>query len=251
MTENSKKGVEYYNKDNIEEHRITNDNTLRMNNGLLTSSLGLVANAPSVADESTLIGLPLERGQREEDYESGIVCPPPSLDEDQIDRAVIQLFDNGEAAKQRYKLKVRINLHGNDENPEFICPMTRDFRNFKKYIPEDGKAEVLELATRIRKHIKSKYEKYPYMGKFHLNNGSGAGIQVEPNTFGAVWYDNEENGWSGILMIQDWIYEFDLFKEYVTAKQKAAGVNSQTLFTNLKHCQKARPKTWAEKRAGK
>jgi hypothetical protein len=173
------------------------------------------------------------------------------LDATQIDRALIQLFDNGETARQRYKLKTRINLHDKSDNPEFIAPMTKDFRNFKRYIPAEGREAVLEYATEIRKKIKAQFGSYPYIGKFHLNNGSGASIQVEPNTLAAVWYNAEEGGWSGVLMIQDWIYHFDLFKDYLTDKQKIIGVKAQTLYINPEHDKRVRPLTWAQRVKGR
>lgn len=243
------KGVEYYNIDNT---NITNDNTLVTDNPFFTSSVGFGADTPSAHDEGDLSRLPLERGQKEEEHESGFEdSPAPPLDEDQVARAVIQLFDNGETAVQRYKLKVRINLADKSDNPEFIAPLTKDFRNFKRYIPEESKEEVLEFATKVRKHIKQMYGTYPYLGKFHYNNGPGHTIQVEPYTAAAVWYNNDESGWSGILMIQDWIHEFDLYKDYITPAQKDSGVKCHKLFVNPKYDTKKRPLTWAEKKRGK
>jgi len=178
------------------------------------------------------------------------------LNEDQIDRALVQFFDNGEGTPQRYKLKVRINLHDEpiDQSPEFIATLTKDWSNFKKYIPLECKEIVMETARHLRAEIKSKYETTPYMGKFHLNQGRSEDVkrpftQIEPETLVFVWYNNLTQVWMGKLAIYDWMYDFDLSPSQLKPKQIATGIKGQNLFINPKHDKRERPKTWAQLRA--
>jgi hypothetical protein len=175
----------------------------------------------------------------------------PILNEDMISRAVIQFFDN-EGQKQRYKVKIRFNLV-DKENPEFIATLTKDWSNFKKYIPAECRDDIINKATHIRSTIKAQHGVYPYLGKFHLANSWNKGRrqpnEIEPNTLAAIWWDSEEKGWSGVVCIHDWIYEFDLFEENLTAKQKTSGCKAATLYINPKHDKRVRPKTWAQRRS--
>ena len=176
----------------------------------------------------------------------------PILNEDMIERAPLQFFDNGPDSKQRYKFKVRLNLHNDKECPEFIAGLTRDMRIFKKHIPEEGGLEILDLARDIRSVIKEKFGEYPLLGKFHLNNGRTNGIhkiQNEPYTFVAVWFNQYSQGWEGCLQLYSWEHKFDLFDTNITPKQKTAGIVGSSLFINPKYVTNDRPKTWAERRA--
>lgn len=249
IRKNATTGVGYYNKDNKDKED-KKDKILGRNNPFLTSSSGLEATPLKVNSCSMLSSSEGQQGE-EEPLDSGALGS--EIEEMKIlsdmKTAIIQLYDNGEQSKQRYKLKTRINLK-DGENPEFIANLTKDLRNFKKYIPEEGKTEVLEFATHFRKEIKTQFGSYPYLGKFHFNTGGQGSRTIEPNTVVAVWYDSDNKGWSGALMIYDWILKFDLFNEYLSDKQKQAGVKCQTTWTHPDH-QKARPKTWAQQRAEK
>jgi hypothetical protein len=239
-------GVGYYNK---EKQRITKNNLLVKEENKFSLSLSGSEGKPS---ESHGNAAPVQ-------VESGdqVLEPPATiLDEDMIERAPIQLWDNGETAFQRYKLKVRLNLRNDKTNPEFIASLTKDIRNFRKYIPAECKEAILEKAQEIRKHIKIQFGTFPYIGKFHLNQGHASkkhktSNQIEPWTMCAVWYDSEEKGWSGVLWLHDWTCKFDLFDSNITAKQSQAGLKCSTLFINPKYDTRVRPKTWAEKRAAK
>lgn len=238
MAQLSQKGVGYYNK---EELKITKDNLLaNEDNGFSSISSGI---APLF--QVGVIGSGV--GNAEPDL--------PILTQDMIERAPIQFWDNGEKSFQRYKLKVRLNLHNDKSNPEFIASLTKDIRNFRKYIPGEYRDELVAAAKQLRKTIKARYGVLPYLGKFHLNQGQTGKAhktsnQVEPNTMCAVWYDEEDHGWSGMLMIHDWTYQFDLFDNNATKKQKEAGLKASTLFINPKYDTRVRPKTWAEQRRG-
>jgi hypothetical protein len=255
--ENTDRGVEYYNK---EEQRITKDNllvaspaTMTKKNDFLSSSSGL---APASLSHQAVAFAEVNLGVPDETIvvasEEGF-----TLNESMIERAPIQLWDNGESAFRRYKLKVRLNLVDDKENPEFIASLTKDFRNFKKYIPAECKDHIVEKAGEIRKAIKAKHGSFPYIGKFHLSTSyvdgkrSKAQNQIEPWTFAAVWWDPEERGWSGVLCIHDWVYEFDLFEDNLTVKQKSAGCKAATLYINPQHDKRVRPKTWAQRRSEK
>lgn len=240
------RGVHYYNEDN-KENKDNEDNYSEHENRFRPISFGL-------ASEEALVNcfeedLSSSQKEAEEDLSSSETLP---LDSDQVERFIIQLFDNGPDAFQRYKLKIRLNLV-DKENPEFIASLTKDIRNFKKYIPESCRAEIIQMAQEERQRIKKQYGIYPYLGKFHLNVGAARGKkkvcnQIEPDTFAVVWWDDENKGWSGIFKIQNFAREFDLFTDYLTPKQKLQGVKAQDNWTNPKYDKTVRPQTWAEKR---
>jgi hypothetical protein len=242
------KGVGYYNKDK-RENRDKRDKTLsETHNSSLPLSLGVVANATLKSGES-----PLDEVKREGALPiiSQAAAPTP-LDADQIRSCVFQLFDNGEQSTQRYKYKLTLNLT-DGTNPEFIASLTKDLRNFKKHVPEPNRQEIIDLAMDERRLIKKQTGNWPYIGKLHLNAGFGdhkKSIQVEPDTLVVIWWDPEERGWSGIVKLQNWVHEFDLFEQYVTAKQRAHGVRAQDNWQNPKYDKRQRPQTWAEQRFG-
>lgn len=240
-------GVGYYNKDN--ENKKDKKNKLcpitsdLIDNSFAPKSLGLEAYAsleplaPQVQDSRVILAPP-------ESLSPGSGFQPEKI-YDELKTAIIQLFDNGEDQRQRYKLKVRLNLKDGD-NPEFIANLTKDFRNFKKFVPKECRETIINDAAFIRKEIRDKHGVWPYMGKFHFNNNEGS-RQIEPWTFAAVWWDEVERGWSGMLMIHDWTHKFDLFGDYISAKQRAVGVKAQDTFTHPNH-QPKRAMTWAERR---
>jgi hypothetical protein len=178
------------------------------------------------------------------------------LKEDDIKRAVIQFFDNGEKIKQRYKLKTRLNLV-DGTNPEFIATLTSDWSNFTKYVPEECREYIIEQARATRAYIKETYGWNPLLGKFHLNQGRKSGMaktwtQVEPNTLAFVWYNKSQEKWQYSLQIYDWTRcEYDLTMAYLTNKQTGIGIKGQDLFINPTHDTRQRPKTWAQLRAEK
>jgi hypothetical protein len=235
--ENLDRGVGYYNK---EELKRTKDNILcKQENSFSSSSSGI---SPSGEEQPS-------QGQV-----AGVVVSETEffLTASMIDRASIQLFDNGEKALQRYKFKIRLNLHGQDhkKSPEFIASLTKDFRNFKRYIPAECREQIIEQAHKIRTDIKKRFGTYPYIGKLHLKQTS-TGVtcnQIEPYTLVTVWYDSEERGWSGILWFHAWTLAFDLFDNNITTRQRLAGVKASTLYINPEHDQRQRPQTWAQMR---
>lgn len=232
-----------YNKDNKE-----NENNRLIDNQLSPSSSGIGANAPLINPEV----VSCQKEEAEPSDSSPVnQAPTPMLDEDMIKTAVMQFFDNGEQASQRHKLKIRINLV-DGEDVEFIASLTKDARNFKKFIPAECKEIVTAEAMAIRKQIKKTKDVYPYIGKFHFNtHKKHVHAQTEPFTWVAIWWDAEYKGWSGILRIYDWYHEFDLFAEFITEKQKKSGVKAQTTYSNPKNDTRVRAKTWAERRMEK
>lgn len=246
-TKNLPIGVDAYNKDN-RDNKENKNNYYEPDNPLSPISRG-IASVEALSPED-LSHLPAagsqERGALP--HLSQARAPTP-LDKDQIKSCILQLFDNGEAARQRYKFKVRLNLT-DGTNPEFIASLTKDFRNFRKYIPEPGRDAIIELAQQIRKQVKQKYDTIAYVGKLHMNNPTDprATKQIEPNTFVSVWWNAEERGWSGTILFQEWYHKFDLFTDYLTAKQRAMGVKAQDNWQNPKYDKRVRPLTWAEQR---
>jgi hypothetical protein len=191
------------------------------------------------------------------DSGGGVAAPEdePILNEDMITRAVIQFFDNGEDAKQRFKIKVRFNLV-DKENPEFIATLGKDWSNFTKYIPADCRDEIKELARALRSKIKDEYNTTPYMGKFHLNIGKQVGqtrgfTNIEPNTVAFVWFDDTNKHWKYWIMFYDFIRTGTFDATHLTKAQIKAGVKTQDLYINPKYDTVQRPKTWAERRKSK
>lgn len=232
------KGVGYYNIDN-KENRDNKDKILvGTDNASSCRSLGVVAYATQEVKTQEALSHVSQAGA------------PTPLDADQIRSCIMQLFDNGEAATQRYKYKLRLNLV-DGTNPEFIASLTKDLRNFKKHVPGANRQEIIDLAQEERRRIKRLTGTWPYIGKLHLNAGFGdhrKTIQIEPDTLVVVWWDPEQRGWSGVVKLQNWAHEFDLFDEYISPKQAAQGVRAQDNWQNPKYDKRQRPKTWAEQR---
>jgi hypothetical protein len=251
--QNSSKPVEYYNIYNLDnrdkiDNKYVKDGVLNRDNICLSDGSGLAPSSLSASQETHLGG----SGAQAEP----VVCISPEecpLTPEMISRTVVQFFDNGEGIKQRYKLKLRFNLV-DKENPEFIAPLTKDWGNFKKYIPQESREEVMEEVREWRKQIKQQYGTFPYIGKFHLNTGPQQGatrgfIQVEPFTYGIVWYSPNAEHWMCAIRFYDWNYRCDLITGDVTKAQAKVGVKAQHLFINPIHDKRERPLTWAERRA--
>jgi hypothetical protein len=239
-----KKGVDTYNTYNRDNTYNKNNYCLEDNNSVSPVSLGIASCEALESEELTF-------GQKKETESQLPVAAggPTPLDADQLRGCIFQLFDNGETARQRYKFKIRLNLT-DKSNPEFIASLTKDFRNFKKYIPEPYRQDIIDMVSEERHRIKRLTGSFPYCGKLHLNAGVSGITQTEPDTFVIVWWDPDNKGWSGIIKFQNWAHEFDLFSEYLTAKQRAMGVKCQDNWQNPKYDKKVRPLTWAEQRFG-
>jgi hypothetical protein len=170
----------------------------------------------------------------------------PIIDQSQIERAMIQFWDNGPSVKQRYKVKVRLNLI-DKTNPQFIAPVTKDWGNFKKYIPQESREETLDAVRGWRKEVKEHYGVYPYIGKFHLQNPDKH-IQVEPHTWAGVYYSQIAEHWKCVVKMYDWVYQCDFETDYITTAQKLKGLHAQHLYINPEHDKRVRPLTYAEQR---
>lgn len=247
----SNKGVDTYNKDNRDNKDNKNNYCHQEDddNSFLIPSVG-IASVEALCPEdfsSKPLAFSQEGGALLHLSKATAPTPPAPLNADQIKGCIFQLFDNGETARQRYKFKIRVNLT-DKTNPEFIASLTKDFRNFKKYIPEPYRQDIIDMVSEERHRIKRLTGSFPYCGKLHLNTGMTGTKQIEPDTFVIVWWDPEEKGWSGIIKFQNWAHEFDLFTEYLTAKQKAMGVKCQDNWQNPKYDKKVRPLTWAQQR---
>jgi len=238
-----------YNKDNRDKKE-NKDNILLMNNGSGSRSLGLGANAPLEPELDIVVLGQQEEAEHLDSSPSGTLAPTPILNIEMVDSAIIQLFDNTESAAQRYKLKIRLNLQ-DGENPEFIANLTKDRRNFKKFIPAECHDEIVAMADEERRRIKAITGNYPYIGKFHYNEGAGKHshrTQIEPFTIAVVWFDPIEKAWSCIVRLYDFAAELDLFTDHVTEKQKKSNVKAQATWQHPRIQKKDRPKTWAQRR---
>ena len=224
-----------YNKDNI-DNKDKKDNKVNW----LEPSIGHEAKA---SDEHSVH---LVHPSREGSPDPRARVPQILLDEDEIRSSVCQFIDNGENARQRYKLKVRINLYPKGD-VEFIASMGKHIPSFKRHIPEPNREQILKLALQTYKEIKTKHGHAPYIGKFHLK-GTSRTINIEPDTFAAVWYNPEYKSWQGLLKIQNWWRSFDLHTDRLTLKQTSIGVKGQDVFTNPKYDRRVRPLTWAQRR---
>lgn len=248
------KDVGYYNKEIIE-----NNKEITKYKEEISSSFGFVADAPQVNEEVPLSKPPLEASQKEEaepndsDYET-LPQPKDLIKSDHIHRAIVQLHYN-ENSKVKHKLKVRLNADFGDgvENIDFICALTKDLGNFKKYSPEVSKEEIHSWVDTIREQCRNAGIK-PYMGKFHSNQGWSTGgqrtNQKEPWCAAVLWYDPNDRNYYVALRIYGWQWGGVLSKDTISDKQKT--VKAQTLWMNPLHAPKhTRPKTWAEQRWGK
>jgi hypothetical protein len=249
---NTTKPVEYYNLYNLDK-KDKRDNKYVKDEVLFNKDNICPADANGIASLSASQNIP-----------SGeVICSGvgiaeaelPILNQDMIARAVIQYFDNGSDVTQRHKLKIRFNLV-DKETPEFIASLTKDWGNFKKYIPEEAREVVMTEVRAWRKQIKEQYGTYPYIGKFHLNTGKQQNqtrgfIQVEPFTYAIFWYSPQAEHWMSFIRFYDWQYKCDLITSDVTEAQHRVGVHAQHLYINPKYDTRKRPMTWAEQRKSK
>jgi hypothetical protein len=244
MAQSSNNGVGYYNKYNKDnKDNILGDESSSPDRDNVFGSLrsGLSPEGENIPAAP----LGLQPGSQEEVLDA-------LLDEDQIKRAIIQFFDNGEGVAQRYKFKIRLNLIDKD-NPEFIATLTKTWSNFVKYIPIECKDEIKSIANELRSTLKHQSIK-PYLGKLHLNQGRRPGkafTQIEPWTFVAVWFDPNEYIWKYYVKIQDWENMGELPVDHLTLAQQKIGIKGQNVYINPKYETRQRPKTWAELRAEK
>lgn len=234
-------GVGYITKYNKEEQKITKYVSGEAVELAETSSPN---SGISSSDEAT-----------ERETESGFDTPAPTpLAMKDVKRAVVQLWDNGEHSKQRYKLKVRLNLtDGTDA--DFIAALTKDPRNFVKHTA--NKELAREWRTEFNQKIKAEFNVKPWLGKFHMVQSGGykTGFHQqtnEPNCFATVWWDEEAKDWSTTFMIYDFaISELDMQARNCTELQKKQGCRSSKIWINPMFNETPRPLTWAEQRAQK
>ena len=224
----SDKGCNTYNKDN-EENKDKKENKV---NPLGSSSLGSLADARPIGQQELL--------------DSAAEPDSELLDCNRIKSSIIQFIDNGEKVRQRYKLKVRINLTTN-KNVEFIAPLNKNIQDFKRHIPGSNREQILQLAYDIRADVKKEFDIWPYIGKFHFNTHS-RNINIEPDTFAAVWYSNLDQGWICLVKIQNWFRAWDLPNDRLTEKQTQIGVKGQAVYKNPAYDTRVRPLTWQQMR---
>jgi len=246
--ENTQSGVGY-----CRTYRIKK-NTKNENNSCITS-FGLEADASKDVQGSLD---PRPKGLLDTHSQTGLPTPDYT-DEDIINfdikaikRYLVQLFDNGDQALQRYKVRIRFNLV-DDLNAEFIASVSKDYRNFVKYLPEQDREQIKAEIKDIMRGVKLKYGIQPYIGKFHENMGrktKSTRSQVEPLTYVAVWWDQENRGWECIIRIKEFAEQISLFDHHITAKQKQAGLRAQDLWINKQYDVRYKGvRTWSERMA--
>ena len=173
------------------------------------------------------------------------------ITEDMIKTALIQLYHNKDGY-QKYKLKVRLNVFRNDKviNIDFLAPLTKDRRNFKRYFPEGNETWFLDWSDEVVSDIKSKHNVKPYRGKFHLIqnfNSEGDGqIQIEPWCQCVVFFDDVDLRWKAMVSIYGFQQAVVLSNEYITQKQAQTNQVANYTWTNPKHRTQNRPKTLAQ-----
>lgn len=229
-------GVDYITKNNKEKQRRTK--YANSSEFLSGQASGLKVNDAS-GKEATL----------KENFSSqvGIICSTP-LEEKDVLRCMVQMWDNGEDSKQRYKLKVRLNLV-DGSNADFIAPLTKDPRNFIKHTHDRDLAR--EWRDHSNRQINAIYGVRPWLGKFHFVQSAYTSKyhkqSVEPNCFATVWWDEQAREWSSTFCIYNFaLEEVDMQARNVSKLQWAKGCRSSRLWINPQHDNTARPLTWAE-----
>jgi hypothetical protein len=234
-------GVDYITKNNKEEQKITK----------YASGEAVLSGQDSVLKVNSASGeAAIEEGN--DSSQVGIIYSTP-LQESDVLRCLVQLWDNGEDSRQRYKLKVRLNLKDGSD-ADFIAPLTKDPRNFVKHTANKELARNWRDQSNI--NIKRNFNVKPWLGKFHMVQTAYSSTYhkqtVEPNCFATVWWDEEAKDWSATIMIYDFaLEEVDMQSRNVTDKQRKQGCRSSRLWINPEHNKVQRPLTWAEQRFGK
>lgn len=242
------KGVGYNNKDN-RDNRDNKDNICDRSSSWPQAATPPF-NDPSILSSSQEVAKP----------KSILVMEAPTPETSPIHkafvhRALFTLFDNGENSTQRYKFQVTINpAEEKNTRHEFISSLTKDLRNFKKYLPQGIDYEAIKEG---RKLIKEQHGSYPYMGKLHYNEGWKPGAQRtqnEPECFVLVWYDPVEKGWDFYLQMYAWEHKGSLYSNNLNKTQKLRGVKATDIWFNPDYHHEQlhkRNKTFAERMNGK
>lgn len=232
-----KEHILLYNIDNI---KITNNN-IQEQNCASTMSLGQVN-----TETSSQLDTPV-KGQELLDSESGF--ERAAFGPHNTKRSVWQLFKNDSG---NYKLKCRLNMTDGD-SVEFIAPLQKTPKksNFVKHAPDPEQASDFWIA--IRKFVKHKYSLLPLLGKFHEKTGGRKNVKqsftVEPDCYGAAWFDNDLKCYRFTAMIYDLQIEDEIIDDaYITEKQRRSGVVGQYLWINPAYDTRQRPITAAERR---
>ena len=227
-----------YNIDNI----VITNNNIQEQNCASTTPLGQVDTETSSQIHSDSL-----KGQELLDSESGFESP--AFGAHNTKRSVWQIFKNTTGA---YKLKCRLNMT-DGENVEFIAPLQKTPKksNFVKHAPDPEQASNFWVA--IRRHVKATYSILPLLGKFHEKTGgrknTKVSFTVEPECYGAVWFDNDLKCYRFSAMIYDLVFEDEIIDDaYITDRQKSSGVVGQYLWINPAYDTRQRPITAAERR---
>ena len=239
----AKKPIHYY---NIEEYKNNKEQYIQD-----TSRSGLLAGTPSpkMMPPKTLDLEPREEG---EPLDSGAGEEAP-LGPHNVTRAYITLYVNPNKTKN---LAIRVNLT-DGESAEFVCRLqkTANLTNYLKYTNEHKEC-ARQWFKECRTYCKDTYGVKPQSGKFHLNTkqygNSLQSTQIEPLCYGSAVYNTDSKEYVAFVRLYDlWISEEELSSEYLTERQRQNNVRGTRLWINPLHDRRVRPRTFAQRRAGK
>lgn len=245
-----KNPVNNYNKDN-------KNNKNNKNN--CDESLSVCS--PSAESKSTEKHIEASKDTQRKDFEStalpekrdSVSASRTWLADNMIEQAVIQLFFNAEG-RTKHNLKIQLKMHG--QYIEFICSLTTDLHNFRKFgnhIAQEHQAEIINQALDVREKLKSmqaSQKKNVYMGKFRESSGNSYlegqcyMMPIESRTLGIVWYDNLEHKWNVAIQFHDLQIESSMSADGLTDKQKSVGIKCQHVYYPAI---KFKRKSWTER----
>jgi hypothetical protein len=179
--------------------------------------------------------------------------PHDLIKEQDVKRCLIQLFKNDD----RYKLKVRLNarINGEDQDIDFIAPLTLDRRNFLKYMPEECGDWFRDWSDLQFRSIKNQYGVKAYRGKFHMAQAYKSGrkviTQIEPWCQCLAWYDLHNKQWMAMINIYDFSVVRELNDHNITPAQRQGNIHRHDIWLNPLHDRRTRPQTWAQRQVKK
>lgn len=225
------KGVFYYNKDN-KENKDNKDNTKNLT-GRLSLDRATPLEATPLPDQrdTTSMAPSQEVAKPEIVLNTQSETPPrmgmanPAILPEEVDRCLLTFYDNGEQARQRYKLNITINPNtAPNERWEFTANLNKDRRIFMRNIPEENAQFVRDFGNLMRERTKAQYQCYPMLGKIHSNSKRANAInQKEDGCAAAVYWTGAE--WRATVMLWEYLLnDVPLTDSLVTKAQKNSNV---------------------------
>lgn len=240
----SKNPVNNYNKDNKQNKNNKNN---------CDEPLSLCAASPKnkaseITEDSLVEQTALDRER------DNVSAPPKWLSDNMIEQAVIQLFFNAEG-RNKHNLKMQIKVQA--QYVEFICSLTTELSNFRKFgshIAQKYVDEITRQALDVRgklKAMQTSQKKNVYIGKFRESSGNAYlegehyMMPIEARTLGIVWYDNIEHRWNVAIQFHNIQIESSMTAEGLTDKQKSVGIKCQYVhYPDIKFKRKSWTDRW-------